>query len=484
MHEAGVPEDALILVAGDGAVGAALTAHADVGGVMFTGSTEVAKLIAATLAGRLRPDGAPIPLIAETGGQNALIVDSSALPEQVIADALASAFDSAGQRCSALRVLCLQDDVADRMLEMVKAAMAELEVGPPDRLSADVGPVISAEARDKILAHVEAMRARGFAVTAAPLGEAYARGFFVAPTLIEIDSVADLGREVFGPALHVLRFKREALPALIDALNATGYALTGGVHSRIDTTIALVASRIAAGNVYVNRNIIGATVGVQPFGGHGLSGTGPKAGGPLYLKRLVARAPAAWPPLPAGAPDAAAKAFAGFVAKRGDAALAALCERIVGESRLGVSLELPGPVGEKNVYSLEPRGAVLCDAADEPTLIVQAACALATGNRALLSGAFAAALVAAAPEPLRERVAVHAAADRVDAALTDREGAALIAFAGEIARRDGPIASVFRVTAEAIRRGEPAPLDFLLNERSVCINTTAAGGNASLMTIG
>src|SRR5208282_4035832 len=278
LHEAGVPEDALVLTPGDGAVGAMLTAHDGVGGVMFTGSTEVAKLIAAALARRLRPDGAPIPLIAETGGQNALIVDSSALAEQVIADALASAFDSAGQRCSALRVLCLQDDVADRMIEMVKAAMGELEVGPPDRLAADVGPVISAEARDKVLAHVEAMRARGFAVTAAPLGEACTRGFFVAPTLIEINSVADLGGEVFGPALHVLRFKRDALPALIDALNATGYALTGGVHSRVDTTIALVASRIAAGNVYVNRNIIGATVGVQPFGGHGLSGTGPKAG--------------------------------------------------------------------------------------------------------------------------------------------------------------------------------------------------------------
>jgi len=328
------------------------------------------------------------------------------------------------------------------------------------------------------------MRARGFAVTAAPLSEACARGFFVAPTLIEIGSVADLGGEVFGPALHVLRFKREALPALIDALNATGYALTGGVHSRIDTTIALVASRIAAGNVYVNRNIIGATVGVQPFGGHGLSGTGPKAGGPLYLKRLIARAPAAWPLLPAGKPDAAGKAFTGFVAGRGDAALAALCEQVVGESRLGVSLEMPGPVGEKNVYSLEPRGAVLCDAAGEQALIVQAACALATGNRALLSGAFAEALIAALPAPLRQRVAVHAAADRIDAALTDRDGVALVAFAGKIARRDGPIATVFRVTADALQRGEPAPLDFLLNERSVCINTTAAGGNASLMTIG
>jgi RHH-type proline utilization regulon transcriptional repressor/proline dehydrogenase/delta 1-pyrroline-5-carboxylate dehydrogenase len=282
----------------------------------------------------------------------------------------------------------------------------------------------------------------------------------------------------------VLRFKRETLPALIDALNATGYALTGGVHSRIDTTIALVASRIAAGNVYVNRNIIGATVGAQPFGGHGLSGTGPKAGGPLYLKRLVARAPDAWPPLPSGAPDAAAKAFVAFVAQRGDVELATMCERIVGESRLGASIELPGPVGEKNVYSLEPRGAVLCDAADEQSLIAQIICALATGNRARLRGAPAAGLIAALPEPLRERVAIAAAADRVDAALTDREDASLIAFAGELARRDGPIASVFRVTAEMIRRGETAPLNFLLNERSLCVNTTAAGGNASLMTIG
>ncbi len=302
MHAAGIPEDALILIPGDGAVGAVMTAHENVGGVMFTGSTEVAKLIAAGLARRLRPDGQPIPLIAETGGQNALIVDSSALPEQVIADALASAFDSAGQRCSALRVLCLQDDVAERMLAMLKSAMRELVVAPPDALSADVGPVISAEARAGLNAYVASMRARGFAVHAEPLGEACAHGFFVAPTLIEIHSVADLGREVFGPVLHALRFKREALPQLIDALNATGYALTGGAHSRLDSTIALVSGRLAAGNIYINRNIIGAVVGAQPFGGHGLSGTGPKAGGPLYLKRLMAASPANWPPLPAGAP--------------------------------------------------------------------------------------------------------------------------------------------------------------------------------------
>ena len=484
MRQAGVPDDALIVVAGDGEVGAALTAHPEVGGVMFTGSTEVARLIAAALADRLRPDGQPIPLIAETGGQNALIVDSSALPEQVVADALASAFDSAGQRCSALRVLCLQDDIADRMLEMVKAATQELDVGPPDRLAADVGPVITGEAQKSLNAYIDAMRARGFKITAAALGETCARGTFVAPTIIEIDSVADLGREVFGPVLHVLRFGRETLPSLIDALNATGYALTGGVHSRIDTTIDFVASRLAAGNLYVNRNIIGAVVGAQPFGGHGLSGTGPKAGGPLYLKRLVARAPVAWPPLPAGGPSAAAKAFASFVARRGDAALAAQCEALIAASRLGISLELPGPAGERNVYSLEPRGAVLCDAGDETSMIVQVACALATGNRALLAGPQAAALVAALPEPLRERVAAYAPTDRFEAALTDRDGAMLIAFAGEIARRDGPIAAVHRVSAESLRRGEPAPLDFLVAERSLCINTAAAGGNASLMTIG
>ncbi len=484
MHQAGIPEGALILVPGDGAVGAMLTAHEGVGGVMFTGSTEVAKLIAAALAKRLRPDGAPIPLIAETGGQNALIVDSSALPEQVIADALASAFDSAGQRCSALRVLCLQDDIAERMLPMLKSAMRELEVSSPDRLSADVGPVISAEALANINSYVASMRARDFAVHAEPLSEQCAHGFFVAPTLIEIASVADLGREVFGPALHVLRYKREALPELIDALNATGYALTGGAHSRIDTTMELVSGRLAAGNIYINRNIIGAVVGVQPFGGHGLSGTGPKAGGPLYLKRLLASAPAAWPPLPAGVPARAAEAFAQALAERGERDLAELCAALARASRLGLDIELPGPVGERNLYSLVARGTVLCDAASEEAVIAQIACALATGNRAALDGAPAAALLAWLPRALQGDVVPAAATDRIDAVLTDREGAALVELLGEAAARPGPIAGVFRYSAEELRRGEAAPLDFLVAERSICINTTAAGGNASLMTIG
>ena len=284
--------------------------------------------------------------------------------------------------------------------------------------------------------------------------------------------------------LHVLRFKREALPALIDAINATGYALTGGVHSRIDTTIELVAERIAAGNVYVNRNIIGAVVGVQPFGGHGLSGTGPKAGGPLYLKRLLARAAAEWPKLPTGTPSAAAKAFASFAVRRGDATLAALCAEIVGESRLGVSLELPGPVGEKNIYALEPRGAVLCDAADEPSLIAQSACALATGNRALLGGA------AAAGADRGAAGTVARACRRRRALRPDRRGSDRPRWrrAGRLPERHRAARRADRLRLprrrSSLERGDPPPLDFLLNERSLCINTTAAGGNASLMTIG
>ncbi len=484
MHEAGVPEDALILTPGDGAVGAMLAAHEGVGGVMFTGSTEVGKLIAAALAKRLRPDGAPIPLIAETGGQNALIVDSSALPEQVVADTLASAFDSAGQRCSALRVLCLQDDVAERMLAMLRLAMRELEVAPPGALSADVGPVISAEARASLNDYVASMRGRGFAVHAEPLSELCAHGFFIAPTLIEINSVADLGREAFGPALHVLRFKREALPELIDGLNATGYALTGGAHSRIDATIELVSGRLAAGNIYIDRNIIGAVVGVQPFGGHALSGTGPKAGGPLYLKRLLASAPSAWPPLPAGVAAQAAEVFARALAERGRRELADLCAALARVSRLGLDIELPGPVGERNLYSLAPRGTALCDASSEEAMVAQIACALAAGARAALDGPPAAALLAWLPRALQGDVVPVAAADRIDAVLTDREGAALLELLAAVAARPGPIASVFRYSAEAFRRGDPPPLDFLVNERSICINTTAAGGNATLMTIG
>ncbi|HEX9473162.1 MAG TPA: trifunctional transcriptional regulator/proline dehydrogenase/L-glutamate gamma-semialdehyde dehydrogenase, partial [Steroidobacteraceae bacterium] len=289
--EAGIPAGVLQFLPGAGETGAALVGDAATRGVLFTGSTEVARLIQRQLAGRLSPEGRPIPLIAETGGQNAMIVDSSALPEQVVGDVMASAFDSAGQRCSALRILCLQDDIAERVLAMLKGAMHELEVGNPDRLRTDIGPVITPEARAMISAHIEAMRAQGHPIEQRPLPAAAAYGSFVAPALIEISSPGELRREVFGPVLHVLRYQRAGLDALVDAINQTGYGLTFGLHTRIDETIAQVTQRIVAGNIYVNRNIIGAVVGVQPFGGTGLSGTGPKAGGPWYLGRLLARVP-------------------------------------------------------------------------------------------------------------------------------------------------------------------------------------------------
>ncbi len=258
---------------------------------MFTGSTEVARLIQAQLASRLLPNGKPIPLIAETGGQNAMIVDSSALAEQVVFDVIASAFDSAGQRCSALRVLCLQEDVADRILTMLKGALRELSIGRTDKLKVDIGPVITDEAKNIIEKHVQGMRDLGRKVEQLPLGPETQNGTFVAPTIVEINSLRDLKREVFGPVLHVVRYKRDDMERLIDDINATGYGLTFGLHTRLDETIANVADRIRVGNVYINRNVIGAIVGVQPFGGRGMSGTGPKAGGPLYLGRLVETAP-------------------------------------------------------------------------------------------------------------------------------------------------------------------------------------------------
>ncbi len=262
LHEAGVPEDALQFLPGDGTIGAALVGASETAGVMFTGSTEVARLIQRQLGSRLSPSGRPIPLIAETGGQNAMIVDSSALAEQVVADVIASAFDSAGQRCSALRVLCLQTDIADRTLAMLKGALAELQIGRTDKLSVDIGPVITKEAQGNIEDHVAAMRAAGRMIERVPLPDETAHGTFVAPTIIELEDICDLTHEVFGPVLHVIRFRRSGLGSLIDAINATGYGLTFGLHTRLDETIAFVTDRVKAGNIYINRNTIGAVVGV------------------------------------------------------------------------------------------------------------------------------------------------------------------------------------------------------------------------------
>jgi RHH-type transcriptional regulator, proline utilization regulon repressor / proline dehydrogenase / delta 1-pyrroline-5-carboxylate dehydrogenase len=285
LHEAGVPPAALHVLPGAGKVGAALVADPRVAGVAFTGSTEVAQIINRTLAAK---DTAIVPLIAETGGINALIVDATALPEQVTDDVVASAFRSAGQRCSALRLLCVQDDVADHIVTMIAGAAQELALGDPRQIATHVGPVIDAEAKDKLDRWIAKMESQGrvrFRWDAAkPLPAA---GIHVPPTIVTLDRASDLKEEVFGPILHVVRWRADALDQLLDDIAGNGYGLTLGIHSRIDTTVDHVAARLAHGNVYVNRSIIGAVVGTQPFGGTGLSGTGPKAGGPNYVRRFA-----------------------------------------------------------------------------------------------------------------------------------------------------------------------------------------------------
>ncbi|HEX3098829.1 MAG TPA: bifunctional proline dehydrogenase/L-glutamate gamma-semialdehyde dehydrogenase PutA [Usitatibacter sp.] len=285
LHEAGVPAEALALVPGPGeTVGAALVADARTAGVCFTGSTATAHAINRALAAR---DGPLVPFIAETGGLNAMLVDSSALPEQVVTDVLASGFNSAGQRCSALRILCLQREIAPRVIEILAGATAELRLGDPARLATDVGPVIDAEALAMLEAHAARMDREAKLLCRAPLPPGLEGGSFFAPRAYEIASLAAIDREIFGPIVHVVRFEASDMESLVDRINAKGYGLTMGIHSRIEETIERVRRRACAGNLYVNRNMIGATVGVQPFGGEGLSGTGPKAGGPHYLYRFA-----------------------------------------------------------------------------------------------------------------------------------------------------------------------------------------------------
>jgi RHH-type transcriptional regulator, proline utilization regulon repressor / proline dehydrogenase / delta 1-pyrroline-5-carboxylate dehydrogenase len=285
LHEAGVPADALALVPGRGeTVGAALVADPRTAGVCFTGSTATAHAINRALAAR---DGPLVPFIAETGGLNAMLVDSSALPEQVVTDVLASGFNSAGQRCSALRILCLQREIAPRVIEILAGATAELRLGDPARLATDVGPVIDAEALAMLEAHAARMDREAKLLCRAPVPPGLEGGSFFAPRAYEIASLDAIDREIFGPIVHVVRFDASDMESLVERINAKGYGLTMGIHSRIEETIERVRRRACAGNLYVNRNMIGATVGVQPFGGEGLSGTGPKAGGPHYLYRFA-----------------------------------------------------------------------------------------------------------------------------------------------------------------------------------------------------
>ena len=501
--EAGVPAGVVQLLPGRGeTVGAKLTSDSRVRGVMFTGSTEVATLLQRNIATRLDAQGRPTPLVAETGGMNAMIVDSSALTEQVVVDVLASAFDSAGQRCSALRVLCLQDDIADHTLKMLRGAMAECRMGNPGRLTTDIGPVIDAEAKGNIENHIQVMRAKGRPVFQAVRENSedareWQTGTFVPPTLIELASFDELKKEVFGPVLHVVRYQRNALHELVGQINASGYGLTLGVHTRIDETIAQVTGSAKVGNLYVNRNMVGAVVGVQPFGGEGLSGTGPKAGGPLYLYRLLANRPENALGVTLARQDAERpvdaqlktvltqplSALIDWAEKRPE--LRALCQQYGELAQAGTQRLLPGPTGERNTWTLMPRERVLCVADNEQDALIQLAAATATGCEVLWTeDALHRDLAKQLPKAVSARIRFAKAdtllAQPFDAVIYHGDSDQLRELCEQVASRSGAIISV-----QGFARGETnLLLERLYVERSLSVNTAAAGGNASLMTIG
>jgi RHH-type proline utilization regulon transcriptional repressor/proline dehydrogenase/delta 1-pyrroline-5-carboxylate dehydrogenase len=488
LREAGVPEDVIQLLPGDGpTVGGPMTAAPRIAGVCFTGSTEVAKLIEKQLAETAAPDAM---LIAETGGLNAMIVDSTALPEQAVRDILASSFQSAGQRCSALRVLYVQKDVEKKVLEMLKGAMEALKVGDPWQLSTDVGPVIDDEAKESIEDYCNRMFMKGRLIAGLKSPD---EGRFVAPQIFRVEGIEDMEREVFGPVLHVANFDADKIDAVISAINRKGYGLTFGLHTRIEGRVQHFVDGIHAGNIYVNRNQIGAVVGSQPFGGEGLSGTGPKAGGPHYLRRfrkgveagthLTEGRKVTATELADNLPDPALGGWStqhdriGVLRKhlrgKGAAAIAAAASIDFGQ------VDLPGPTGEANTLSLVPRGRVLCMGPDANTLLAQTIQALAAGNVVLAVAPGAAVALQALTGKGLPLAAIDGRLDPVEARSLRVD---VVAFSGTpeaartvrklIAERSGPIVplvtEVFYPAAYA-------------HERGVCVDTTAAGGNASLL---
>ncbi|WP_347310664.1 bifunctional proline dehydrogenase/L-glutamate gamma-semialdehyde dehydrogenase PutA [Defluviimonas sp. SAOS-178_SWC] len=439
LHKAGVPASALQLLPGDGAtVGARLTSDPRVDGVCFTGSTETALMIRRAMAEHLAPGA---PLIAETGGLNAMIVDSTALPEQAVRDIVASSFQSAGQRCSALRCLYVQDDIAAHFTDMLFGAMEELTVGDPWHLPTDTGPVIDAEAEGGIRAHIEKARKEGRLLRQLSTPKS---GHFIAPTVLRVKGITEMKQEIFGPVLHIATFAAEDLPKVIDDINATGYGLTFGLHTRIDNRVQEVTEALHVGNIYVNRNQIGAVVGSQPFGGEGLSGTGPKAGGPDYLHRFTAPDPA----------TAAGTANGSADPLKVQAALNAA-------PRPGVlsQTDLPGPTGESNRLTLVARAPFLCLGPGPEATEAQAEALHALGGQAV---AVAGTLDPGALETLTGFAGVLYWGDPETAR----------SHAQALSRRAGPILPLITAMPD---RGHAA------QERHVCVDTTASGGNAALL---
>ena len=512
LHEAGIPVDALHLVIGDGStLGNYLSAHASIQGICFTGSTRTAKTIVNHLADTGR---ALVPLIAETGGVNAMIIDSTALLEQAVSDVIASAFHSAGQRCSSCRLVCIQDDMADAFIEMLSGAMDTLVIASPTKRQCDIGPVIDAAAKTMIATYVTQMRNQFKVLGETPMPKDGEGGHFVAPIAFEIDAVADVQREIFGPVLHVVRYGANSLDALVEQINALGYGLTLGLHTRIDHRIDEIAARVRIGNLYVNRNQIGAVVGVQPFGGEGLSGTGPKAGGPHYLRRLTRplaaaltssatapktdhgqeamkpadlrpsqRAALCWDLTPREAPlQALLKAVKAEHPSRAAAYQQALEDYM---RAFKSPTDLPGPTGETNQLSLHGRGIMVCMGAETSGILDdQIAKSLAAGNAVLVLCtedhrsyiAWLAGVLRAhgAPDGLVTHLPpahLHNLLNAdIGAVITDRADRQDIASA--LARRDGAILPVLSAKDD---------IELYARERTLTVNTTAAGGNAALL---
>lgn len=495
LWEAGVPQAVLQLLPGRGeTIGAQLSRDDRIHGIMFTGSTEVAKILNKTVAKRLSPSGHPIPLIAETGGQNAMIVDSSALTEQVVLDAVNSAFDSAGQRCSALRVLCVQKDHAATLIQMLKGAMQQLKVGNPHALSIDVGPVIDAEAQQNIQRHIDSMRTKGYPVHQLMLNQndsSLNQGTYIPPTLIELPNLNDLKREVFGPVLHVITYAYGELNQLLTQINAKGYGLTMGLHTRIDETIQTVIDQAHVGNLYINRNIVGAVVGVQPFGGEGLSGTGPKAGGPLYMHKLVQQTASAcalqfqhpFGTLEKLKSDTTSDIqsiyvqFKTWLAQQYPSALIPTITPPIGQ------YTLPGPTGENNQYTVLARSRVLSLADTEQQYLAHMNAILAVGSQmvVLADNTLMLKMIQNMPQALKQQIhsVQNLNSPEFDAVLHHGEISQLKLIQQHIAERDGAIIAVHHYSNDQYHLN----IEALLIERALSINTAAAGGNASLMTL-